>query len=188
MQEYFDSIQKGVDLAHSVAVSARKKKYDPEPTPSIVLAKDMAERVEGLISTVAPQLKGKGASKRIRELEKKYGFLDWRVSLIIAEEVANEKYCKFKDKLEAMEVGIRTGFAYHTLGTVSSPLEGFVKLEIKKRKDGKEYFCVFYSGPIRSAGGTGSSVSLLIADYIRKKKGYPGPAGARADFFLVKKK
>jgi DNA polymerase II large subunit len=172
MEEYFNGIQLMIDKAHAIAVKAREKNYDPEPTPSVFLAKDMAERVEGLISTVAPQLKGKGTTKRIKELEEKYGFLDWRVSLVIAEEVANEKFCKFKNKLEAMEIGIRTGFAYHTLGTVASPLEGFVRLEIKKRKDGKEYLAAFYSGPIRSAGGTGSSVSLLITDYIRKKKGY----------------
>ena len=94
------------------------------------------------------------------------------MSFIIAEEVANQKFCKFKDKKEAMEIGIRTGFAYHTLGTVASPLEGFAELKIEKTRDGKEYFKLYFSGPIRSAGGTGASVCVLIADYIRKKMGY----------------
>ncbi len=172
MDKYFEEIEKNTQDAFKIASAARKKGLDPEKTPSIVIAKDMPEKVEGLISTVAPQLKGKGMTKRIRELEKKYGFLDWRISLIIAEEIANEKFCKFEDEKEAMEIGIRAGFAYHTLGTVASPLEGFVELKLKKRKDGKEYMALFYSGPIRSAGGTGASVSVLIADYIRKKKGY----------------
>jgi len=169
MEKYFEQIEKNVKKLYKIAEKARSKNLDPEPKPSVVLAKDMAERVEGLISTVAPQLKGKGVSKRIRQLEKEYGFLDWRISLIIADEVAKEKFCKFEDKITAMEIGIRTGFAYHTLGTVASPLEGFVKLKIKKRKDGKEYFSSFYSGPIRSAGGTGASVSVIITDYVRKK-------------------
>ena len=74
-----------------------------------------------------------------------------------------------------MEIGIRVGFAYHTLGTVASPLEGFTNLKIRKRQDGKDYIAVFYSGPIRSAGGTGASVSVLITDYIRKKMGFGVP-------------
>jgi DNA polymerase II large subunit len=72
-----------------------------------------------------------------------------------------------------MEVGIRTAFAYVTLGAVSAPLEGFTKLEIKKRNDGKgEYFCLNFSGPIRAAGGTAAAVCVLIADFVRKKMGY----------------
>ncbi|MCK5854232.1 MAG: DNA polymerase II large subunit [Sulfurovaceae bacterium] len=172
MDLYFEDIDKEVKIQFKVAEKAKSKNLDPEPIPSVVLARDMAERVEGLITTVAPQLKGKGVSKRIREIEKKYGFLDWRVSFSIAEEVTKEKFCKFKDKKEAMEIGIRTGFAYLTLGTVASPLEGFVELKIKKRQDGKEYLAPYYSGPIRSAGGTGASVSLLIVDYIGQKMGY----------------
>jgi len=172
MDIYFDNIDHEVKIQFKVAEKAKSKNLDPENVPSVVLAKDMAERVEGLITTVAPQLKGKGASKRIRELEKIYGFLDWRVSLTIAEEVAKEKFCKFKDKIEAIEIGIRMGFAYLTLGTVASPLEGFVELKILKTQDGKEYFAPHYSGPIRSAGGTGSSVSLIIVDYVRQKLGY----------------
>ncbi|TKJ17402.1 DNA polymerase II large subunit [Candidatus Woesearchaeota archaeon B3_Woes] len=172
MKEYFEEIDKKLKQAYKAATEARKKGHDPQPKVEIPVAKDMAERVEGIISTVAPQIVDKGVAKRLRELEKKYGVLDWRVSLLIAEEVAKEKFCKFKDKTEAMEVGIRVGFAYHTLGTVASPLEGFTKLQIEKRKDGKDYFKLYFSGPIRSAGGTGASVSVLIADYIRKKMGF----------------
>jgi DNA polymerase II large subunit len=172
MENYFEEIDQKLKKAYKVATEARKKGYDPEPKIEIPVAKDMAERVEGIISTVAPQIINKGIPKRIRDLEKKYGILDWRVSLIISEEVAKEKFCKFDDKIEAIEVGIRVGFAYHTLGTVASPLEGFTKIIIGKTKDNKEYFKLYFSGPIRSAGGTGASVSVLIADYVRKKMGF----------------
>ena len=172
IEKYFNSIDNEIKRSYKTAGEARKKGYDPEETVSIPLAKNMAERVEGLVSTVAPQIIGSGISKRILELEKKYGSQAWRIALIIAEEIAKEKFCKFKDKKEAMEVGIRVGFAYITMGTVASPLEGFVSLDIRKRKDGKEYFALKYSGPIRSAGGTGGSVSVIIADYVRKKMGY----------------
>ena len=172
IKTYFEEIEKETKNAYDIAEEARKKGYDPEDRVDVPLAIDMAGRVEGLVSAISPQIKGTGIPKRLRELEKEYGVLDWRISFIIALETAKEKFCKFKDKIEAMETGIRVGFAYHTLGTVSSPLEGFTNLRVRKRKDGKEYLAILYSGPIRSAGGTGASVSVLIADYVRKQMGY----------------
>ena len=173
MKEYFEELERETLNTYKLATKARSKGYDPDTKPEIVLARNLAERVIGLISVVAPQLQGSGAIKRIEELEKKYGVLDWRVAFQIALEVAQEKFCKFQDKKEAMEVGIRTGFAYVTLGAVSAPLEGFTRLEIKPRGDGKgDYFCLYYSGPVRAAGGTAAAVSVLIADHVRKKMGY----------------
>ena len=172
LDNYFQEIEQKTKKAYEIAEKARKKGYDPEDRVEIPIAKDMAERVEGLISTVAPQVKGSGVSKRIRELEKKYGVLDWRVSLTIADEIAKQKFCKFESKLEAMEVGVRVGFSYHTLGTVSSPLEGFVGIKIKKTQKGEDYFAIQMAGPIRSAGGTGASVAVLLVDYVREKMGY----------------
>ncbi len=168
MESYFEGLLKKTSEAYAVAEAARKKGYDPEETTDIPLAKNMAERVEGLISAAAPQLVRKGVIERIVELEEKYGRLSWQVALQIALEVAQERFCKFKDRKEAMEVGIRTGFAYHTVGIVSAPLEGLVEIRLKKRKDGKEYLAVVYASPIRGAGGTACAVSLLIADYVRK--------------------
>lgn len=172
IKEYFSYIDNSLSKAYKVAEEARKKGYDPNKKVDITLAKNMAERVEGLISVVAPQLIGKGLPKRIFELENKYSKSDWRVAMKIGEEVAREKFCKFQDVREAMEVGIRIGLAYVTVGIVSAPLEGFVELKIKQRNDGKDYVSGFYSGPIRGAGGTAEAVSLLIIDYIRKKMGF----------------
>ena len=172
MKLYFDDISKNVHQMWELTDSLRKKGLDAVDSVEIPIAKNMAERVEGLISVVAPQIKGCGMVERIHELEKEYGKLDWRVALIVSEEIANEKFCKFKDKHEAMEVGIRVGIAYVTNGVVASPLEGFTHLKFRKRKDGKEYASLSFSGPIRSAGGTGASVSVIIGDYIRKKMGY----------------
>jgi|TARA_B100001971_G_C18266672_1_gene593588 DNA polymerase II large subunit len=172
INNYFGEIEHNVAAAYKVANKARKRGYDPEEQVCIPLTKNMAERVEGMIGALIPNIINSGLSKRIQELEKKYGKLDWRVALSISLEVVNEKFCKFEDKIKAMEAGIRVGLAYLTLGVVSSPLEGFVELKLKKRRDGKEYFCLMYSGPIRSAGGTAGALSVVIADYIRKKMGY----------------
>jgi DNA polymerase II large subunit len=176
IKDYFQSIEKEIDRCYTFANEIRKKGLDPEDKVDIPLAKNMAERVTNLISIAASQLADKKVNtkitQRIQELEKKYSLLDWRVALKIAEEVAKEKFCKFESKIEAMEIGIRVGFAYLTLGIVSAPLEGFTKLKIKKRKDGKEYFALQFAGPIRGAGGTGAAVSSIIGDYIRVKMGY----------------
>ena len=172
INEYFDEIERNVKSCYELANKARVLGYDPEVKAEIILARNMVERVEGIISTVAPQIKNSGMTDRILELENEYNKLDWRVALKIALEVAQEKFCKFKDKKEAMEVGIRVALAYLTSGVVSSPLEGFVELKIKQRNDGKEYFCLMFSGPIRSAGTTIICGTLLSADYVRKNMGY----------------
>ncbi|MBT4175166.1 DNA polymerase II large subunit [archaeon] len=171
--KYLETINVEVLKCYDIANEAKSKGFDPNKRVMMPLAKNMAERVEGLIGSVAPEILGKGVPKRIQELEKEYGMQDWRVALKIAEEVALEKFCKFEDKIRAMEIGIRTGFAYVTVGVVASPLEGFIGLKVRERMDGQgEYLALIYGGPIRSAGGTGASVSILIADYVRKIMGY----------------
>ena len=173
MQKYFDELVDNTNKSMKVAQEARKKGYDPQDFVEISLAKNTAERVVGLIGVIAPQVKGTGITKRIVDLEKKYGITDWRVAMIIAHEIALQKYCKFKDEREAIEIGIRTGFAYITQGRVSSPLEGFSKLEIVERRDKKgKFFRMKYAGPIRSAGGTMGAVSVLIGSYLAKQLGY----------------
>jgi DNA polymerase II large subunit len=172
MQKYFDNLKREVSRLYSVAQKARETGVDAELKVEVSLAENMAERVVGLISVVAPQIVGSGVVERIMELEKEYGSLDWRVALKISEELAQEKFCKFKDRKEAIEVGIRTGFAYVTVGVVSSPLDGIVNIDFKKRVDGSgEYLCLNFAGPIRNAGGTAAAVCVIIADYVRKAMG-----------------
>jgi DNA polymerase II large subunit len=173
IEKIFSSINGEVKQCYTLANQAKTRGFDPDSRVKIPLALNMAERVEGLISSVAPEVLGKGIPGRIQELESQFGMQDWRVAFVIAEEVAKEKFCKFESKKRAIEMGIRVGFAYVTVGVVSSPLEGFIEVQIRKRKDNlEEYFALVYGGPIRSAGGTGASVSVLIADYVRKKLGY----------------
>ena len=172
MEHYFQALTQEVDSSYLVAQAAREKGLDPETTVPIPLTKNMAERVVGLISVISPQIIGSKVTERIMELEQQYGLLDWRVGFIIAEEVAQQKLYTFATDFEAIEVGIRVGFAYLTLGIVSAPLEGFIGLKIKKRADGREYFSLQYAGPIRGAGGTAASTSVILADYVRVKMGY----------------
>ncbi|MAG20211.1 DNA polymerase II large subunit [archaeon] len=172
MEKYFLDLDKKIKESYDFANKARKKGIDPEDEVDIPLASGIGKRVEGLISVEVKQVLNSGIAERIKELEIEYGVLDWRIALKIAEEVANEKFCSFKDEKEAMETAIRVGFAYLTLGVVSAPLEGFIELKIKNRRDGKKYLAVCYAGPVRGAGGTAAAFSVILADHVRKLKGY----------------
>jgi DNA polymerase II large subunit len=171
IDDYFKKLVRGVRKEYKIANEARTKKLDPVDEVEIPLAMSLAEKSVGLISTIYPQL-GEKVSKRMLELEEEYGQLDPAVSFKIAEEVAKERFCKFKDLMEAIDAGIRVGFAYATLGVVASPIEGYTGLKLGKTKDGKEYFSAYFSGPIRSAGTTASCLVLMIIDYLREIFGY----------------
>jgi len=171
-QDYFKLIERETKKVYAVAEEARSKGMDPSDKVEIPLARSLAEKVVGLIATVYPQMTGSGIVERIIELEKKFGKLDPAVCLQIAEEIAKQKFCKFATLKEAIEAGARTGIAYITLGVVSSPIEGFTEIKIVKTKDGKEYFSPYFSGPMRSAGGSSAAFSLVIIDYLRELFGY----------------
>ncbi|MFH1522145.1 MAG: DNA polymerase II large subunit [archaeon] len=172
MKKYFEYLKKGVDEEYEVANRARAKGLDPVDRVEIPLAMTMAERAVSLISTIYPSLPILKIVKRILELEEKYGQLNTTVSFVIAREIAEEKFCKFKDKLEAIDAGIRVGFAYMTLGVVASPIEGYTSLKLGKTKRGEDYFIVNFSGPIRSAGTTATCLVLMLIDYLREHFGY----------------
>lgn len=171
-KEYFENLEKEVRKVYSIANVARKKGLDPSDKVEIPLAMSMAEKVVGLISTIYPQLSECGISERILELEEKYGKLDTTIVFQIAEEIAKQKFCKFENLMQGIDAGVRVGFAYTTLGVVSSPIEGYTGIKLRKTKEGKEYFEASFSGPIRSAGTTASCIVLMLIDYLRETFGF----------------
>ena len=50
-----------------------------------------------------------------------------------------------------------------------APLEGIAEVKLGKNSDGTDYVDLYFSGPIRSAGGTGQAMSVLIADVVRRE-------------------
>jgi len=146
-----------------IAKEARKKGLDPAPAPEIKITKDLAERVEALIGI-------KGLSTRIRELERE-GLGREEIALRIGSDFADGKFGKYK-RIEIIENAVRTGVAILTEGVVAAPIEGIARVESDRNDDGSEYIKIFYSGPIRSAGGTAQALSVLAADYIRRKVGF----------------
>ena len=64
--------------------------------------------------------------------------------------------------------GMCAGLAVLTEGILVAPLEGVVSARILKNKDNTYCLAASFAGPIRSAGGTGQALSVLIADIIRR--------------------
>jgi DNA polymerase II large subunit len=171
-EKYFSDLGKEIERNYSLAKEVRSKGLDPANEVEVPLALTMAAKVVRLIATVYPNLDREDVINRILELEKQYGALDSSVSFKIAEEIAKEKYCKFENQLEAIDAGVRVGFAYTTLGVVSSPIEGFTGIKTGRTREGKTYLKAYFSGPIRSAGTTAGCVVLILIDYLRQVFGY----------------
>lgn len=163
MKTYFTLLQKEVDRCYSVAEKAREKGFDPETKVEIPQARDLAARVEELVGP-------KGVAPRIRALTEKLGDREM-VSIEIAKEIAGGKKYKFSRVEDAVDQAIRTGLAILTEGVLVAPLEGIAEVRIGKNKDGSNYVDLYFSGPIRSAGGTGQAMSVLIADVVRRELG-----------------
>lgn len=172
IEEYFKGIERKVRICYDVAEAARAKGLDPRSFVEIPLARNLAERVAGLLSIKYPQLKDEKIVNRIKELEREYGLLDHAVAFKIAEEIAKEKFCKFRGLLEAIDAGLRVAFGYLTVGVVAAPLEGYTHFKLKKTRKGEDYFALYFSGPIGAAGRTIASIFLVIADYLRETFGF----------------
>ncbi|MDD3984736.1 MAG: DNA polymerase II large subunit [Methanobacterium sp.] len=160
---YFENLEEETLKLYEIAKQARLKGHDIELEPEIPLAKDLAERVEGLVGP-------KGVAARIKELEDNISREE--VAFLIASEIATKKDVKgIEDSIEVQEQksdqAIRTALAILTEGVVAAPLEGIAKLKIKRNFDGGWYLAVYFAGPIRSAGGTAAAMAVLIGDYIR---------------------
>ncbi|MDY6776630.1 MAG: DNA polymerase II large subunit, partial [Candidatus Nanohaloarchaea archaeon] len=171
-KDYTDVLEEKTSRAYEVAEEARGQERDPETKVDVPVAEDLAAKSVGLVTADQfPELEDEGVEERIRELEEEYGKNDERVALVIGREIAEGGFHGFDTLEESVDAGIRIGLAYMTGGIVTAPLEGIADVEIRENDDGSDYLAVYYSGPIRSAGGTASAMSVLLADHIRKEVG-----------------
>ena len=161
INSYFKQLEDYINRCYELASRARKLGFDASLDVDISIARDLASRVEGLLNI-------KGVAKIIKEKELK------NLSRIeLAMEVAKEILNKYNgDNLEEkLDKALRVALAIVTEGVVSAPIEGIVKVKIKKNFDGTKYLAVYYAGPIRSAGGTAQALSVLFADILRREIG-----------------
>ena len=71
--------------------------------------------------------------------------------------------------------GICAGLAVLTEGILVAPLEGVVSCRIIDNASGSRSLAINFAGPIRSAGGTGQALSVLIGDILRRQFGLEPP-------------
>lgn len=161
--QYHKTLKDTLAKELKIAKEARKKGLDPSLAPESHITKDLAERVEALIGI-------KGLSTRIRELEQE-GLGREEIALRIGHDFVEGGFGKYS-RIEIVENAVRTAVAILTEGVVAAPIEGIARVESDRNDDGSEYIKIFYSGPIRSAGGTAQALSVLAADYIRRKIGF----------------
>ncbi len=166
---YFEILDEETQKVYAVARNARLKGLDIELETEVPLAKDLAERVEGLVGPP-------GIAKRIKELEEgtetedplsreEAAFQIARDIVRKPDEEGKEDPIEIKEK--KADQAVRTALAILTEGVVAAPLEGIAKVKIKQNFDKSWYFAVYFAGPIRSAGGTAAAMAVLIGDYIR---------------------
>ena len=159
MEDYFHEIEEKAKECYEIATKARKKGFDPKKEVEISFAKDLADRVEELVGP-------KGIASRIRKYLKEKGREE--TALQIAIEIAESMEGSFASIIEQ---AVRTGLAILTEGVLVAPIEGISGVEIGKNDDGSRYVDLYFAGPIRSAGGTGEAMSVLIADVVRRRLG-----------------
>ncbi len=161
MRAYFEALEAEAQRCYDIADSARKVGGDPEDHVEIPRAEDLASRVEKLLA----KWKLDGIAERIRELTREHKKREL-VSLLIAKEVAGQEGWS---RADALDRAVRAGLAVLTEGILVAPLEGISRVEIGRNADGSDYADIYFSGPIRSAGGTGQAMSVLIADVVRRE-------------------
>ena len=162
--DYFDRLEAETQALYQIANEARSKGLDVETKTEVPLAKDLAERVEGL---VGPE----GVAKRIKELEE--NITREEVAFEIAAEIASGKFELTGEKADyddeqKSDQALRTALAILTEGVVAAPLEGISQVKIKDNFDSTKYIAVYFAGPIRSAGGTAAALAVLLGDKIRQ--------------------
>ncbi len=159
MKEYFQDLEDEAERCYQLAEKARGRGYDPTTEIEIPRAEDLALRAQELTGV-------KNTAEKIRELSEKYDREE--VSIRIAKEVASRDEGSVSERLED---AVRIGLAVLTEGILVAPLEGIGGVEIRENFDGSNYVELSFAGPIRSAGGTGQAMSVLIADVVRRELG-----------------
>ena len=162
VRSYFGSLASQVEATYAIARAARARGFDPELEVEIPLTDDLASRVERLLELY----KVEGVAQRIRNLAKHHDREE--LAILVAKEMALRPAAS---KEKAVERAVRVGLAILTEGILVAPLEGLATVKIKRNRDGTTYVDLAYAGPIRSAGGTGQALSVLIADVVRREVG-----------------
>lgn len=161
LSEYNKKIQEEVEEAYEKATHCKRKGEDPLPEVEIDLAEDIAGRSEKLLGI-------ENLAEEMRKLEEQ-DYSREEITFEITDKICQGKIGDFENKAEKVEGAVRASVAILTEGIVAAPIDGIGEIEIDKNDDGTKFVRIPYFGPIRSAGGTGQALSVLVADYARRK-------------------
>ena len=154
-------MEKELRSLFNVSNNARMKGLDPSLKTECVIAKDIADLVEGL---VGPE----GVAASIRELN--LTLQREEIAFKIAEEIVRGKFGNLEPE-SAAEQAIRTALAIFTEGLTAAPIQGLSQVKIKLNLDRTRYLAIYFAGPIRSAGGTDQALTLVVGDFVRRLLG-----------------
>ncbi len=158
--ERFSEIEAKLNELAELSNRARAKGLDPSTKIEVEFSRDLAERVE---KSVGPP----NIAFRIRELSALLPREE--IAFKIAEEIV---YGGFGSSAEEIaEQAVRTALAIFGEGVTIAPIEGISGVREKENSDGTKYLALYFSGPIRSAGGTDMGLILVVADYVRRLLG-----------------
>jgi DNA polymerase II large subunit len=162
-QQYQNEISATLSEQYDLVSKVKAKGIDPSLVVESPLAYDIADRVAKLLEI--PQI-----AERLRELLHQERARTELVALTLAQEVASGKY-PIPSNYSAAEAAVRIGLAIMTDGVTVAPIQGVSAVRTKQNQNGTQYLSVEFAGPIRSAGGTESALTLIIADQVRKTLG-----------------
>lgn len=163
IQDYRGTLAERLADARETANAARERQYDPKPHVEMEFAKNLAERCEKLL--MIP-----GLATRIEAYEED-GHSREEIAIRLTDDFAEGRIGEYDSKDEMVDAAIRVAVALLTEGVVAAPIDGIGEITIDQNDDGSDFIRIPYYGPIRSAGGTGQALSILVADYIRQKLG-----------------
>ncbi len=159
-QSYFSELEEKLNRLYEVARQARGMGLDPSLIPEPEITQDIAERVEKLIGPP-------GIAERMRDLE----FMDRReMAFKVAEEIVYGRFGKL-EREKAADQAVRTALAIVTEGVTIAPIQGITEIKIKRNPDRSQYLAMYFAGPIRPAGGTAQALTLVVADFVRRRLG-----------------
>src|SRR3989449_817920 len=162
MRRYYEGVEGGAEEVDRFAAGSSRKGFVPSLEVETPKTQDLASRVEKLLQEYGVE----GVARRIRELSVDHDREE--TAILVAKEVVRRPA---KTKEEAIDRAVRVGLAILTEGILVAPLEGLAEVRVKRNPDGSTYADLSYAGPIRSAGGTGQALSVLIADVVRRDLG-----------------
>ena len=160
-KQYVESLEANLEQLYAISNEARRKGLDPSLKTECIIAKDLADLVEGL---VGPE----GVAASIRDLSSKLPREE--LAFKVAEEIIYGKFGHLEAEAAA-ERAIRTALAIFTEGLTAAPIQGVAKVSIKTNSDHTRYLAIYFAGPIRSAGGTDQALTLVVGDFVRKQLG-----------------